>query len=153
MKKVFFFFFSSRRRHTRWNCDWSSDVCSSDLRRWPGAVSRRTSAASWPPRRSRTPPPTTSRWRPGSRRPTHPTRPRGTPAGPRWRRPDVLRYGENPHQRGALYTNISAERAGVTRRAATGGPETGIAAAELLHGKAMSYNNYVDADAARRSAG
>src|SRR3989338_11665924 len=25
-------FFSSRRRHTRWNCDWSSDVCSSDLR-------------------------------------------------------------------------------------------------------------------------
>src|SRR5438309_7699617 len=28
---VFFFFFSSRRRHTRWNCDWSSDVCSSDL--------------------------------------------------------------------------------------------------------------------------
>src|SRR6266481_5192566 len=28
---MFFFFFSSRRRHTRWNCDWSSDVCSSDL--------------------------------------------------------------------------------------------------------------------------
>src|SRR5689334_24824635 len=27
----FFFFFSSRRRHTRWNCDCSSDVCSSDL--------------------------------------------------------------------------------------------------------------------------
>src|SRR6267143_3817168 len=27
----FFFFFSSRSRHTRWNCDWSSDVCSSDL--------------------------------------------------------------------------------------------------------------------------
>src|SRR5712692_7904806 len=26
-----FFFFSSRTRHTRWNCDWSSDVCSSDL--------------------------------------------------------------------------------------------------------------------------
>src|SRR5260370_26720540 len=25
------FFFSSRRRHTRFNCDWSSDVCSSDL--------------------------------------------------------------------------------------------------------------------------
>src|SRR5438309_8976887 len=31
MDSVFFFFFSSRRRHTRWNCDWSSDVCSSDL--------------------------------------------------------------------------------------------------------------------------
>src|SRR5689334_24820573 len=30
------FFFSSRRRHTRWNCDWSSDVCSSDLRRAGG---------------------------------------------------------------------------------------------------------------------
>src|SRR3989475_5362802 len=29
---VFFFFFSSRRRHTRFDCDWSSDVCSSDLR-------------------------------------------------------------------------------------------------------------------------
>src|SRR6267143_4338954 len=28
---MFFFFFSSRRRHTIWNCDWSSDVCSSDL--------------------------------------------------------------------------------------------------------------------------
>src|SRR2546427_7870100 len=29
----FFFFFSSRRRHTRFDCDWSSDVCSSDLTR------------------------------------------------------------------------------------------------------------------------
>src|SRR5467141_5363989 len=29
--KWFFFFFSSRRRHTRFKCDWSSDVCSSDL--------------------------------------------------------------------------------------------------------------------------
>src|SRR2546430_9052267 len=28
---VGFFFFSSRRRHTRFDCDWSSDVCSSDL--------------------------------------------------------------------------------------------------------------------------
>src|SRR5688572_3549484 len=34
----FFFFFSSRRRHTRFDCDWSSDVCSSDLTRaWRGA--------------------------------------------------------------------------------------------------------------------
>src|SRR2546430_3101340 len=32
----FFFFFSSRRRHTRFDCDWSSDVCSSDL---PAAAS------------------------------------------------------------------------------------------------------------------
>src|SRR6266568_3286815 len=29
---MLFFFFSSRRRHTIWNCDWSSDVCSSDLK-------------------------------------------------------------------------------------------------------------------------
>src|SRR5688572_32730425 len=29
---LIFFFFSSRRRHTRFDCDWSSDVCSSDLR-------------------------------------------------------------------------------------------------------------------------
>ncbi len=71
-----------------------------------------------------------------------------TVAGALWRRADVLRYGENPHQRAALYTDISAERAG------PGAPPTpgGIAAAELLHGKAMSYNNYVDADAARRAA-
>src|SRR5256886_13377462 len=34
------FFFSSRRRHTRFDCDWSSDVCSSDL---PGGVRRRVS--------------------------------------------------------------------------------------------------------------
>src|SRR5207237_10907884 len=31
---LFFFFFSSRRRHTIFNCDWSSDVCSSDLFGW-----------------------------------------------------------------------------------------------------------------------
>src|SRR6266571_2205229 len=33
MSVFFFFFFSSRRRHTRLTCDWSSDVCSSDLMR------------------------------------------------------------------------------------------------------------------------
>src|SRR2546430_547556 len=32
--RQFVFFFSSRRRHTRFDCDWSSDVCSSDLSRW-----------------------------------------------------------------------------------------------------------------------
>src|SRR3989338_10464290 len=31
MFALYVFFFSSRRRHTRWNCDWSADVCSSDL--------------------------------------------------------------------------------------------------------------------------
>jgi phosphoribosylaminoimidazolecarboxamide formyltransferase / IMP cyclohydrolase len=61
--------------------------------------------------------------------------------GALWQRADVLRYGENPHQRAALYV----------RPDPAGAPE-GIAAAELLHGKAMSYNNYVDADAARRAA-
>ncbi len=54
-----------------------------------------------------------------------------------WSRADVLRYGENPHQRAALYVH---------------GGAGGIAAAEQLHGKAMSYNNYVDAEAARRAA-
>src|SRR5437870_9977150 len=34
-----YFFFSSRRRHTRWPRDWSSDVCSSDLR--PGGIEGR----------------------------------------------------------------------------------------------------------------
>jgi phosphoribosylaminoimidazolecarboxamide formyltransferase/IMP cyclohydrolase len=56
-----------------------------------------------------------------------------------WTRKDVLRYGENPHQRAALYV----------RRGDEG---NGIAGAEHLHGKPMSYNNYVDADAARRAA-
>src|SRR5689334_5335932 len=37
---IVFFFFSSRRRHTRWNCDWSSDVCSSDLE-WERALQGR----------------------------------------------------------------------------------------------------------------
>ncbi|MFT4263991.1 MAG: bifunctional phosphoribosylaminoimidazolecarboxamide formyltransferase/IMP cyclohydrolase [Nocardioides sp.] len=50
----------------------------------------------------------------------------------------VLRYGENPHQRAALYLN------------GFGAP--GLAQAEQLHGKEMSYNNYVDTDAARRAA-
>src|SRR5256886_14657957 len=45
----FFFFFSSRRRHTRFDCDWSSDVCSSDiiaLGYLAGAVARGL-AGSW----------------------------------------------------------------------------------------------------------
>jgi phosphoribosylaminoimidazolecarboxamide formyltransferase / IMP cyclohydrolase len=64
----------------------------------------------------------------------------GFPAwvGAAWERAAVLRYGENPHQRGALY--LSAHSPG------------GLAAAEQLHGKEMSYNNYVDADAAYRAA-
>src|SRR2546430_13022414 len=37
---VCFFFFSSRRRHTRFDCDWSSDVCSSDLTVADGGATR-----------------------------------------------------------------------------------------------------------------
>jgi phosphoribosylaminoimidazolecarboxamide formyltransferase/IMP cyclohydrolase len=55
-----------------------------------------------------------------------------------WERAGVLRYGENPHQRAALYVSPGAE--------------VGIAPAEQLQGKEMSYNNYVDADAAWRAA-
>ena len=50
----------------------------------------------------------------------------------------VLRYGENPHQKAALYV--------------AGDPGESLATAEQLHGKEMSYNNYVDADAALRAA-
>ncbi len=65
-----------------------------------------------------------------------------------WTRRDVLRYGENPHQRAALYLRSGA--AGPDGEGAGAG--AGIAGAQVLHGKAMSYNNYVDADAARRAA-
>ncbi|CAN5330484.1 bifunctional phosphoribosylaminoimidazolecarboxamide formyltransferase/IMP cyclohydrolase [soil metagenome] len=58
-------------------------------------------------------------------------------AGATYRRQSVLRYGENPHQPAALYADSE------------GG---GLAAADQLHGRAMSYNNYVDTDAARRTA-
>jgi phosphoribosylaminoimidazolecarboxamide formyltransferase/IMP cyclohydrolase len=64
----------------------------------------------------------------------------GFPAwvGATWERSDVLRYGENPYQRAAVYTS--------------GHGPAGLAQATQLHGKAMSYNNYVDADAAWRAA-
>jgi phosphoribosylaminoimidazolecarboxamide formyltransferase/IMP cyclohydrolase len=66
----------------------------------------------------------------------------GFPAwsGATWDKLAVLRYGENPHQRAALYGNGFLP----------GGP--GLAQATQHHGKEMSYNNYVDADAARRAA-
>jgi phosphoribosylaminoimidazolecarboxamide formyltransferase/IMP cyclohydrolase len=62
----------------------------------------------------------------------------GFPAwiGAGWNRATVLRYGENPHQRAALYRSWTP----------------GLAHAEQLHGKEMSYNNYVDTDAAWRAA-
>src|ERR1700689_4653416 len=71
-------------------------------------------------------------------------------AGGLWRRAQGLRYGEKPHQRAALYAEnpIYPERTVAHLPA----DRIGVAAAELLHGKPMSYNNYVDADAARRAA-
>ncbi len=58
--------------------------------------------------------------------------------GGSWDKASTLRYGENSHQAAALYTSGS-------------GP-AGIAQAEQLHGKEMSYNNYTDGDAAYRAA-
>lgn len=58
--------------------------------------------------------------------------------GASFKRTQVLRYGENPHQSAALYSGISSEK--------------GIAQAKQLAGKEMSYNNYIDADAARTAA-
>lgn len=59
-------------------------------------------------------------------------------AGQTFERRAVLRYGENSHQQAALYTEVGAP--------------AGLAHAEQLHGKEMSYNNYVDAAAAHRAA-
>ncbi|MDM8085611.1 bifunctional phosphoribosylaminoimidazolecarboxamide formyltransferase/IMP cyclohydrolase [Cellulomonas cellasea] len=61
-------------------------------------------------------------------------------AGSAFDRGRVLRYGENPHQGAALYLD------------AQGAAGRGLAGAVQLHGKEMSYNNYVDADAAWRAA-
>ena len=58
-------------------------------------------------------------------------------AGVTYSRLNTLRYGENPHQGAALYSD---------------GTGRGLAGAEQLHGKEMSYNNYVDTEAARRAA-
>ena len=58
--------------------------------------------------------------------------------GATFSRSEVLRYGENPHQKAALYVGADAART--------------LATATQLHGKAMSYNNYVDTDAALRAA-
>ncbi|MEU7055280.1 bifunctional phosphoribosylaminoimidazolecarboxamide formyltransferase/IMP cyclohydrolase [Streptomyces sp. NPDC046197] len=57
--------------------------------------------------------------------------------GATWERAHTLRYGENPHQPAALYAD---------------GSGSGLAQAEQLHGKEMSYNNYTDTDAALRAA-
>ena len=59
---------------------------------------------------------------------------------PSLRRAAELRYGENPHQRAALYL-------------AEGGDAPGVAQARQVQGKALSYNNYNDADAALELVG
>ena len=58
-----------------------------------------------------------------------------------WERAAILRYGENPHQAAALYVDPHAS---VTH--------PGLAQADQLSGKEMSFNNYVDAEAAYRTA-
>jgi phosphoribosylaminoimidazolecarboxamide formyltransferase/IMP cyclohydrolase len=50
-------------------------------------------------------------------------------------RVETLRYGENPHQQGAFYRELNAKEPSVSR-------------ARVLHGKAMSYNNFLDANSA-----
>ncbi|MGH7166816.1 MAG: bifunctional phosphoribosylaminoimidazolecarboxamide formyltransferase/IMP cyclohydrolase [Nitrospiraceae bacterium] len=52
-----------------------------------------------------------------------------------YERVEMLRYGENPHQQGAFYRELGARESSVSR-------------AGILHGKAMSYNNYLDANSA-----
>jgi phosphoribosylaminoimidazolecarboxamide formyltransferase/IMP cyclohydrolase len=71
-----------------------------------------------------------------------------------WTRSDALRYGENPHQKAAIYKSRSTTGSSRTASGNSGSAtlDRGIANAEVLHGKAMSYNNYVDADSARRAA-
>jgi phosphoribosylaminoimidazolecarboxamide formyltransferase / IMP cyclohydrolase len=70
--------------------------------------------------------------------PEDPPQPLQPWVGGTWRRSAVLRYGENPHQDAALYLDDGAW--------------PGLAQAEQLHGKEMSYNNFTDADAAWRAA-
>src|ERR1039457_2916600 len=143
--------------------------------RWPSAAGSRPGA-------KRTLPPTTLRSPPGSRPPTRPARAArayahtaaydaavaswfasayapdevaaetGWPEviGALWTRKDVLRYGENPHQRAALYLRGRAD-VRATEAASLAGPG-GVATAEQLQGKGMSYNNYVDAEAGWRAA-
>jgi phosphoribosylaminoimidazolecarboxamide formyltransferase/IMP cyclohydrolase len=70
--------------------------------------------------------------------PAEPVSPFPTWLGATWTQVAPLRYGENPHQAAALYVN--------------NGGGIGLATAKQLHGKEMSYNNYIDSDAAWRAA-
>ncbi|MBU9763518.1 bifunctional phosphoribosylaminoimidazolecarboxamide formyltransferase/IMP cyclohydrolase [Mycobacterium sp. TNTM28] len=77
-------------------------------------------------------------WMGSTLAPEQPAQPLPAWFGGTWHRSAVLRYGENPHQQAAVYRDDSAW--------------PGLAQAEQLHGKEMSYNNYTDADAAWRAA-
>lgn len=81
---------------------------------------------------------TVASWFAGSYAPDESASGSGFPdfTGVTYQRSQVLRYGENPHQGAALYLDGSG----------------GLAEAEQLHGKEMSYNNYTDTEAARRAA-
>lgn len=75
-----------------------------------------------------------------------------------FQRLDTLRYGENPHQQAAVYAELLEDEEGalILRDADDDAADVpllpGIANARQLHGKAMSYNNYTDSDAALRAA-
>ena len=91
------------------------------------AASPSSSAAASRPRPTRTPPPTTRRCLPGSPPATPPTRSRRETGWPDliaqvWTRSDALRYGENPHQKAAMYKSKST--AGSSR---TGAADSGSA--------------------------
>ncbi|GFG70640.1 bifunctional phosphoribosylaminoimidazolecarboxamide formyltransferase/IMP cyclohydrolase [Mycolicibacter senuensis] len=77
-------------------------------------------------------------WMSSTLAPEEPRQPMPEWFGRSYRRAAQLRYGENPHQQAALFCDGSAW--------------PGLAQADQLHGKEMSYNNFTDADAAWRAA-
>ncbi len=77
-------------------------------------------------------------WMAATLAPEEPRQPLPEWIGRTYRRSAQLRYGENPHQQAALYCDAGAW--------------PGLAQADQLHGKEMSYNNFTDADAAWRAA-
>jgi phosphoribosylaminoimidazolecarboxamide formyltransferase/IMP cyclohydrolase len=76
-------------------------------------------------------------WMTSTLAPEEPRQPLPEWIGRTYRRTAQLRYGENPHQQAALYSDAGAW--------------PGLAQTDQLHGKDMSYNNFTDADAAWRA--
>ena len=107
----------------------------------PRAGSRWPSGSASPRRRSPTPRRTTCRWRTGSRQELASTRRPAGRTSPGWRSTRAggrCATARTPTSAAALYVD--------------GGAGRRLAHAEQLHGKEMSYNNYVDTDAALRAA-